>query len=252
MANTLLGAEKSVVRKHWTFAEIRKVLYTNEDQSLTYRLAGKYSIHIIPIFLRWNIAPNTITFLFIGCMVLASIVLALRPREGVQIVALLIAASYTLDSTDGPVARISGRTSSVGNSLDLLGHWVTNNLLILGATLGEIGSGGSNSVWLIGMVAMLGTNSYYYMQHTLLPHSPLSSSTSVKSAAKENESQSKNGISIFTRIRRLLHEFYPIDTNLLIFASLIGLPFLAIEVWAVISNVATLVIFGQYYWRETR
>jgi phosphatidylglycerophosphate synthase len=250
--NTLLSSEKPVTKKQWTRQEIRKLLYTNEDQSLTYRLVGQISLRIIPFFLRWNIAPNTITFLFIGSLVLASIVLALRPRDGVQIVALLIIASYILDSIDGPVARLSGRTSSVGYSLDMLGHWITNNLLILGATLGEIGVGGSNTAWLIGMVAMIGTNSYYYMQHALLPYSPLMSSARKKPTGETEESPPENNVSILKRIRNLLHEFYPVDTNLLIVASLIGLPFLGIQIWAVMSNVATLVIFGQYYWRETR
>ncbi len=176
-------------------------------------------------------------------MILASFVLAFQPTNGTQIVALLIIASYILDCCDGPVARVSKRTSTVGDKLDMMGHWFTNNLLILGATLGEIGTGGGNSAWLIGMIAMLGTNTYYYMQYSLLPH------TSLENTARE--AKREDDTSILRRIRSVFHIFAPLDTNLLIFASLIGLPFLAIQIWAVISNIATLAIFGQYYWRET-
>lgn len=219
---------------------------------MTYRLAGKISPHITWVFLRWNIAPNTITLLFIGLLILASFVLALRPRDGAQIVTLLIIASYIVDCSDGPVARATRRVSKVGDKLDLFGHWVTNNLLILGATLGEIGAGGSNFAWLIGMVAMLGTNTYYYMQHSLLPHSPLSSSAEAKSVSENSKDWGGNDVSILKRIRNLLHLFAPLDTNLLALTSLVGLPFLGIQIWTVISIVATLAIFGQYYWRETR
>jgi phosphatidylglycerophosphate synthase len=243
VANTLLSSEKPVLKKYWTLEEIREVTYTG-NEAATHRLAGKIAPHLTWGFLRWNIAPNTITFMFIGCLILASFVLALRPRHGVQVVALLIIASYILDCCDGPVARATKRTSTLGDKLDMLGHWFTNNLLILGATVGEIGAGGSNSAWLIGMVAMLGTNTYYYMQYHLLPHSP--------SASADAESQLEGDTSILKKIRNLFHLFAPLDTNLLIGASLIGLPFLAIQIWAIVSNVATLAIFGQYYRRETR
>jgi phosphatidylglycerophosphate synthase len=243
VTKTLLSSEKPVLKKYWTLEEIREVTYTG-NEAATHRLAGKISPHLTWVFLRWNVAPNTITFMFIGCLVLASFVLALRPRHGVQIAALLIIASYVLDCCDGPVARATKRTSTLGDKLDMLGHWFTNNLLILGATVGEIGAGGSNSAWLIGMVAMLGTNTYYYMQYHLLPHS--------SSIAADDESQLESDTSILKKIRSLLHLFAPLDTNLLIGASLMGLPFLAIQIWAVVSNVATLAIFGQYYRRETR
>ncbi|GIK41908.1 MAG: hypothetical protein BroJett011_57410 [Chloroflexota bacterium] len=242
MTNILLRSEETPIRKHWTIKEIRQVTYTGNEAPV-HRLAGKISPHLSWVFLRWNIAPNTITFLFIGCLVLASFVLAFHPTNGVQIVALLIIASYILDCCDGPVARASKRTSVVGDKLDMLGHWFTNNLLIIGATLGEIGIGGSNGAWLIGMVAMLGTNTYYYMQYHLLPHS------SPKNIADQDKYQ--NNKSLIKRIRSLFHIFAPLDTNLLILASLIGFPFLAVQIWAIISNVALLVIFGQYYWRET-
>jgi phosphatidylglycerophosphate synthase len=240
--NILLSSEKSLVRKQSTLEEIRKVTLTGKEAPV-HRLAGQISPHLSWVFLRWNVAPNTITFIFIGCLILASVVLALHPTTGVQIVALLIIASYILDCCDGPVARVSKRTSTIGDKLDMLGHWFTNNLLIIGATLGEIGSGGSNSAWLIGMIAMMGTNTYYYMQYHLLPHS------SPKIAGQEDKREDKT--SLLKRIRSIFHVFAPLDTNLIILASLIGLPFLAIQVWAVISNVAILAIFGQYYWRET-
>jgi phosphatidylglycerophosphate synthase len=247
----LISSKKYERKKIWTLEEIRKASAKDTQSEHIYRLLRPISLRLTWVFLRWNVAPNTITFLFIGCLVLASLVLALRPTDGAQIAALLILASYILDSCDGAVARTTKRFSTAGDKLDLLGHWVTNNLLILGATLGAIGAGGSNFAWLVGMIAMLGTNSYYYMQHTLLPHSPLSSSVGVK-PTHENEDQPESNVSILKRIRNLLHLFAPLDTNLLILTSLVGLPFLGIQIWAVISNVATLAIFGQYYWRETR
>jgi phosphatidylglycerophosphate synthase len=241
VTNILVGSEKAPLRKQWTLEEIRRVTYTGNEAPV-HRLAGKISPHLTWIFLRWNVAPNTITFMFIGCLVLASFVLAVHPANGVQIVALLIFASYILDCCDGPVARASKRTSTVGDKLDMLGHWFTNSLLILGATLGAVGGGGGNSAWLIGMIAMLGTNTYYYMQYNLMPHS-----SPINTDHKKDEEDK----SLLKHIRGLFHTFAPLDTNLLILASLLGLPFLAIQIWAIISNVATLAIFGQYFWRET-
>jgi phosphatidylglycerophosphate synthase len=252
MRDALSGSEKDITKKQWNLSEIRKLTFVEGDEYITYRLAEKISPHVTWVFLRWNIAPNTITFLFIGCLILASFVLALRPRDGAQIVALLIVMSYILDCSDGPVARATGRTSTVGHKLDFFGHWVTNNLLILGATLGEIGAGGSNSAWLVGMVALIGTNNYYFMQFSLLPHSLVALSSDAKTTSEDNKSQSENDTSLIRRLRNAFRLFAPLDTNLLLFTSLVGLPFLAIQIWAVISNVATLAIFGQYYWRETR
>jgi len=246
MANAISSSEKHVAGPRWSLEEIREVTFTG-NEAATHRLAGRIAPHLTWVFLRWNIAPNAITFMFIGCLVLASVVLALRARSGVQIVAFLIIASYILDCCDGPVARMARRTSTIGDRLDMMGHWFTNSLWILGATLGEIGAGGSNSAWLIGMVAMLGTNSYYYMQYNLMPYSGVSSS----SANTEPAGRPANDASTLKRIRKLFHLFAPLDTNLLIVTSLIGLPFLAVQIWAVIANVATLAIFGQYYWRET-
>ncbi|MBE7552569.1 MAG: CDP-alcohol phosphatidyltransferase family protein [Anaerolineales bacterium] len=244
MANTLLGSEKIAVKRSWTLEEIRRTSAKDTESELIYRLLRPISLRLVWVFLRWNVAPNTITFLFIGCLVLAAVVLALRPIDGSPIAALLILASYVLDSCDGAVARATKRLSTAGDKLDMLGHWITNSLLILGATLGQIGAGSSNSAWLIGMVAMLGTNSYYYMQYNLLPH------------ASSNHTNEANKLyqkpSLVNRIRGLFHTFAPLDTNLLIVASLIGFPFMAIQIWALLSNVASLVIFGQYYWRETR
>jgi phosphatidylglycerophosphate synthase len=243
MANAVSRLDKNVTPKHWTLEEIREVGFQGQEDLVTYRLAKRIAPHTTWVFLRWNFAPNTLTFVFIGLLVLASLVLALRPRDGAQIVALLIVASYIIDCSDGPVARATGRTSTVGNNLDLLGHWVTSNLLILGATLGEIGTGGSNSAWLAGMLALVGTTSFHYMQLLLVRSSP-----STESA----KGQPENDISTIKRIRRIFHLFEPLDTNLILFTSLAGLPFLGIQIWAVVSIVATLAIFGQYYWRETR
>lgn len=248
MRGASLVPEKYAAKKQWTLEEIIETSRKSTEGEPVYRLLRPVSYRLSWVFLRWNIAPNTITFAFVGCLVLASVVLALRPRDGAPIAGLLIIASYILDSCDGMVARSSRRFSTIGDRIDLLGHWVTNNLLIMGATLGQIGLGASNMAWLIGMVAMLGTNSYYYMQHNLLPHSPFSPASNSKPASVGN---TENDTSILKRIRNLLHIFAPLDTNLLAVMSLAGLPFLAIQIWAVISNVATLAIFGQYYWRET-
>lgn len=249
MPNDSLNREKYTIKSDWTLEEIIESSQKDTEDEPVYRLLYPIAYRLSWVLLRWHVAPNTITFAFVGCLVLASVLLALRPDEGAPIAGLLIISSYIFDLSDGMVARLAQRFSIIGDRLDLLGHWVTNNLLIIGATLGHIGLGGSNIVWLVGMLAMLGTNSYYYMQHVLLPHSPFSPNASSE-MVDSNDNQ--NDKSILQNIRNLLHVFAPLDTNLLIVMSLVGMPFLAIIIWAIISNVATLVIFGQYYWRETR
>lgn len=249
MANAVLSSEKPVVKKQWTLEEIIETSGKDIEDEPVYRLLYPISYRLSWVFLRWNVAPNTITFAFIGCLVLASVILALQSRNGAPIAGLLIVASYVLDLCDGMVARSAKRFSTIGDRIDLLGHWVTNNLLIMGATLGQVGLGASNMAWLVGMVAMLGTNSYYYMQHVLLPHSPFSPDANSKSVDSSDDLSDK---SFLKRMRNLFHMFAPLDTNLLTVMSFVGLPFLAIQIWAVVSNVATLAIFGQYYRRETR
>jgi len=250
MANTLSNSKNYIIKQNWTLEEIIGTSSKSIESEPIYNLLRPIAYRLSWVFLRWNVAPNTITFAFIGCLVLASVVLALRPMDGGPIVGLLIIMSYILDICDGQVARAAKRYSSIGDKIDLLGHWVTNNLLILGATLGQIGLGAGQIVWLIGMIAMLGTNSYYYMQHTLMPYSPLSPDANKKTGSIDEQNQTGNK-SILRHIRNLLHVFAPLDTNLLAALSLVGLSFLAIQIWAIISNVATFVIFGQYYWRET-
>ena len=252
MTNRVSNSTNYIIKKNWTLEEIIATSSKSIASEPIYNLLRPISYRLSWVFLRWNVAPNTITFAFIGCLVLASVVLALRPMDGGPIAGLLIIMSYILDVCDGQVARAAKRYSTIGDKIDLLGHWVTNNLLILGATLGQIGLGAGQIVWLIGMIAMLGTNSYYYMQHTLMPYSPLSPDANKKTVSIADQNQSSNKKSILQRIRSLLHVFAPLDTNLLAILSLVGLPFLAIQIWAFISNVATFVIFGQYYWRETR
>lgn len=239
-----------MINNPWTLTQIRQATFTNEaEELLTYRLAGKLSPHLTWVFLRWGVAPNTITFMFIGLLILAAGILAVQSVWGGPLAAVLIFASYVVDCSDGPVARLTGKTSTIGDRLDLFGHWLTNNLLVLGATLGQASLNGSDLTWLTGMVAMMGSNIYYYLQHHLLPHP--SSPSSNEEIPQTNPQTVSHDKSIIKQIRNLFHLFAPIDTNLLIITGLIGYPFLGIQVWAILANLATFAIFAQYYRRET-
>lgn len=70
---------------------------------------------LVPLFLKFNISPNTVTSLSLTTGLIASIFLFKRQFIIFGILAL---AAIVLDCCDGQVARLSGKTSSIGRILD--------------------------------------------------------------------------------------------------------------------------------------
>jgi phosphatidylglycerophosphate synthase len=119
------------------------------------------SPYVTWLSIRLGLAANHLTFLMVGCGVLAGVVVAL-PLTGLGWLlgavagALLVQAYLLLDCSDGEVARVTGRTSIIGVYLDRIGHYLSEVALLAG--LGYRAQGGLESGgWVeLGLVAALG------------------------------------------------------------------------------------------------
>src|SRR3984957_8857763 len=92
----------------------------------------KVSPYATWVFARLGWSPNAVTVLFIGCGVLAGLVVAFGGLLPAVIGALLIQGYLLFDCSDGELARWSGRKSAGGVYLDLIGHYLGESALLVG------------------------------------------------------------------------------------------------------------------------
>ena len=91
-----------------------------EGEFLSYLLYRQISFFITPIFLRLRVSPTAAT-LFGGLLAVAMAIVAWRGGEYAYLgVAALGLCVHLMDGVDGNIARTTGRTSSLGASLDCL------------------------------------------------------------------------------------------------------------------------------------
>jgi phosphatidylglycerophosphate synthase len=109
------------------------------------------------LFIRIGFSPNSLTYLMVGCGVLAGVAAGLwSGLVGAILAVVLVQAYLLLDCSDGELARFTGKTSILGVYLDRIGHYLSEVALLVGLGFraqGALESGG----WVeLGLVAALG------------------------------------------------------------------------------------------------
>ncbi|MGE5246577.1 MAG: CDP-alcohol phosphatidyltransferase family protein [Betaproteobacteria bacterium] len=76
---------------------------------------------------------------------------------------LLLLLHGLIDSADGQLARLTGRTSELGRVLDGAGGYVTHIALYAAIAAGAVARGASQTVWLVAIVAGISTVAHAQM-----------------------------------------------------------------------------------------
>jgi phosphatidylglycerophosphate synthase len=201
----------------------------------TYRLGRLVAVVLRERLAASRLSPNALTFAWTVCLIGASGALAVGEYQYGLLAAALILLSYVLDCLDGEAARARGRTSKIGSQLEQMAHWVTNGCLLLGTVVGLSHGGNRMWVWVVLAAALIGDYTFHFLYQQL------------HLAADRNLDYGALHI-----VTRWLYALMPINTNLLIVGAVASELLGALVVWAALSNVAWLVIFGIYYRVESR
>jgi phosphatidylglycerophosphate synthase len=124
-------------RENLGIGVIRKLRLKNEP--VVYQAARLVSPYLSFLFIKFHFRPNYITASWILPIIGAGFVLS-RPTNAwcrVLVVGLVI-FGYILDCCDGEVARYTKQFSSLGGYLDLINHFLSGPILILGLSIGTI------------------------------------------------------------------------------------------------------------------
>jgi phosphatidylglycerophosphate synthase len=113
------------------------------------------------VALRMGFSPNQLTYMMMGCGVLAGFVVSLPVSGGAALVtalagALLIQLYLLLDCVDGEVARYLRQTSVAGVFLDRIGHYLSEVSLLIGLGLAAQGGWSTGGYVELGLLAALG------------------------------------------------------------------------------------------------
>ena len=95
-----------------------------------------FSIYITLVLGRTPITPNQVTAISITLEFVAAALWAIGGVANFVIGGVLCQIAHLLDAVDGELARYKSMTSQRGVFLDLLGHYLTDYAMIVGAGLG--------------------------------------------------------------------------------------------------------------------
>ena len=114
-----------------------KEFKTNEDKrSKNYDIVDK-SIHkfitypILPILVKLNLTPNFITTISLICGIISFVLIS---SDNYICGSLFFMLRYILDCLDGPVARLTKKTSEFGDIYDHCVDWFTFVLFYISGT----------------------------------------------------------------------------------------------------------------------
>lgn len=148
--------------KHPSLREVREIGQKGAAEEFT--LARVYGSRISR-YLTWAAArtpltPNGVTALGIGCGLAGGLLLVLSFGPIHLLTVVLLQLSYTLDFSDGELARLRGQPSHAGSYLDWLGHFYVP---VLGAgVLGFQLAGELGGPWYLpAVVSMIGLSAYH-------------------------------------------------------------------------------------------
>lgn len=137
---------------------------TEEDFFIGKHVFAPLGYYFALLFLKTRITPNQITWLW-GCMMVFSSLLLVFNNWYLNIITgITWICAYSMDYSDGCVARLTNRLSKRGAFLDYLNHTVSYFVLFMCAGIGVWHSGGCpyfdilpNIVYIIlGAIAALG------------------------------------------------------------------------------------------------
>lgn len=211
-----------------TISELRAVTQ-NIEEPPTYRLPRLLSIYLTHLLLPTRVTPNAVTFFQWFLLVAAALFFAATRSWSNVVGAILIFLSYIIDCVDGELARGRGTSSKIGSQLEQMVHWTGGGLLLLGATYATT-IPESSSRWIVGFLAIFGDTTFHFMYNQLNMHA-----------------DPKVNYGKLHLITKLLYRVMPINTNLMIIGGLVNHLFEALLVWAVLSNLSVVIVFGIYY-----
>ncbi len=106
-----------------------------------FRINRVFSNRLTPFLLRTPITPNQVTFLSLGCGLLAGYFFSKGETMPAIIGALLYQLAMILDNCDGEVARAKNMRSEFGGWLDIFCDLLTDMALFIGVGFGAMHQG---------------------------------------------------------------------------------------------------------------
>lgn len=225
-------ANKPKNRAKVCIADIKESSHMNEP--LVYRGCRIVSAYLSYFFIRLKIHPNVITFSWLIPVIIAAFLLSAGNSLAVRLVsAAMILLGYTLDCSDGEVARIAGQYSRIGGYLDLLIHWIGGPLLILGVTMGLYRNTHDTGILLTGLKAMFGGALYNYLSIQL-----------------NSWSGHANPYTVQHSLLLPLFWFFPLDLNIFLVGAVFNRLSEALELWGTLSYILSFLIAGVFFFKE--
>lgn len=113
------------------YSEIRKFSPREASHSLIDALCITISPLFTSVFVKYNIAPNTVTLFMILFGIIGSLLLLLPSICLKSIGVLCLLLWYVMDCSDGETARITQRFSKYGKEMDYMAHLVCHPLFVI-------------------------------------------------------------------------------------------------------------------------
>lgn len=142
------------------FSDVRRIYRESlkpADSLFNIYLARPLAAPLVAVLARTRITPNQVTFFSIVVMLAAVAALVGVPGLlGLWLGVALIELSYIFDCADGQLARVTGRSSAVGASLDFLMDELKAYLLVAAlAARWALYDGGGRTALLVGLATLV-------------------------------------------------------------------------------------------------
>ncbi|MCD6193491.1 MAG: NTP transferase domain-containing protein [Candidatus Aminicenantes bacterium] len=144
----------------------KKMLLANLDKAtdgpISRLINRKISRFITTWLCKWRLHPNTITILSFILAVAASALFFLGKKELILAGGILTQLASIIDGCDGEIARLQFKKTKFGELLDRTLDRYADAFIIIGLTHAVFLALGNEWVWVIGLIALLGSfmNSY--------------------------------------------------------------------------------------------
>ncbi len=122
----------------------------------TFRINRVFSNRLTPFLLKTPVTPNQVTFLSLGCGLLAGYLFSKGEIMHAIMGALLYQLAMILDNCDGEVARAKNMRSEFGGWLDIFCDLLTDMALFIGVGLGAAHQGLSWPIPLLTVLCVVG------------------------------------------------------------------------------------------------
>ena len=218
-------------------SDLKQMRKTGQDQvePRVYVPARLISIYITRLLIGTRVTPNGVTIFWFFCLLGASAAFAVGEYVYLVAGAVIVFLSYVFDCVDGELARITRRTSKIGIQLEQMVHWTTNGFLLLGITTGLYVTTHNPLIWPLGALTIIGDFTFHFLYIQLYQTADL-----------------ERDYGFLHTYTRWLYTAMPINTNLMIVGALTNQLRVFLIIWAVLSNVSWLIVFGLYYRTEVK